>query len=722
MEQFKEIIEFEEKRLSQIVEEMRETLAMEELDRQNKDREIAELKRQKLDATGWGEKREIDEVIERCRTRYAMRHYQDGQVLNLPYFGILELEDDDLGGLSYCLGRQSFFDRHGKAIVIDWREAPISRLYYEYEAGELYDEEIRGKDRSGVVRCKRQEDTTGGELKKIIEKGNLLVRCDDGSWQLTGENGGAVPRKEEKADHRLPEITALISPDQFRAITHPESSTVLLQGGAGSGKTTVGLHRIAYLIYQDAEHFRLDRILVVMFNRSLQHYISRVLPELGIGAGIQVETYHGWAGKLLRAAGMHISYSSDSVPANIMRIKRHPLVLELVERYLDRLLRRSRNWFLKQLAQSAGPELDNVKANIEAMGRFEDLMHALSTHPDFLQGFQREPLKTLRTRLLSRFNDHAADLHAMLTDRTLLMETFGAQNDIRKDAFDLLIARQTKLHNQNRIDFADTGILVWLLQRKGIATARPGYAHVMVDEAQDLSEVELATLLFAADARQSITICGDMAQKIKGDVSFNTSDGFAGFVRTQQQRVGAKNVSSDTLEVGFRATRPIMELAWHALGEKPSMSVPRDGEPVQIIPTKSPEETISKAKGILEDYLEKRPKALVAVVCRYKADADRVFERLKSLGLLNLRRHERDDFSFQPGIVVTNAHQVKGLEFSAVLIINPSTDQYRDDRENRMLLHVVITRASDHLWIVADQPMAYELEQFKDTQTESRQI
>src|SRR5208337_2375073 len=113
--QFEQIIEREEMRLTQAAGEMRETLVSEELDRQNKDREIAELKRQKLDAVGWREKREIEETIESCRTRYAMRHYQDSQVLSHPYFGILELEDDDLGKLSHCLGRQSFFDRNGKA-------------------------------------------------------------------------------------------------------------------------------------------------------------------------------------------------------------------------------------------------------------------------------------------------------------------------------------------------------------------------------------------------------------------------------------------------------------------------------------------------------------------------------------------------------------------------------------------------------------------------------
>ena len=707
MEQFKAIIEQEEKRTGDIVGEMRATLAGEELDRQKKDQEIAELRRQKLEAVGWTEKKEIDQAIERCRQRYAMRHYQDGQALNHPYFGILELEDDDLGSLGYALGRQSFFDRQGRAMVIDWREAPVSRLFYEYEAGEFYEEEIRGRDRSGLVKSKRQVETAGGELRKIVEKGVLLVRGDGGSWHLNGDGGGAVSVKEEKADHRLPEITSLISPDQFRAITHPESSTVLLQGGAGSGKTTVGLHRIAYLTYQEPEYFKLDRILLVMFNRSLQHYISRVLPELGIGPGVQVETYHGWAGKLFREAGLNISYSAQAVPAQVARIKKHPLALDLVDRYLEGLLRKARDWFLEQLDQMADPGVDKIAADLHGVGKIEDFVRMLGTHPDLARTNQPEARKQLKARLLNRLGDHAADLRELLGDRVLMEETFQNGNGISKNAFAQLSQWQMNLHKRNRIYFADTGLLLWLIQRKGLGTARPGYAHIMVDEAQDLSEVELATLLCAADERQSITICGDMAQKIKGDVSFDTGDGFAGFIRARQKRTNAKILCSDTLEVGYRATRPIMELAWRVLGEKPSMSVPRDGAPVLIHQTGSHQETVAEAKRILEDYLHKRPKALVAVVCRYKVDADRIFKDLKTLGLANLRRHERDDFSFQPGVVVTNAHQVKGLEFSAVLIVNPAAGEYRDDRENHMLLHVVITRAADHLWIVGHQPMAY---------------
>ncbi|MGC9194008.1 MAG: UvrD-helicase domain-containing protein [Syntrophobacteraceae bacterium] len=715
MEQFRQIIELEEARLAQMGRSMRETLAREELDRQKKDREIAELKRQKIDAPGWREKREIDEVIERSRAQYAMRQYQDAQVLSNPYFAVLELADDDLGDLAYCLGRRSFFDSNGKAIVIDWREAPISRLYYEYEAGELYEEEIRGRDRSGEVRNKRQVDTSGGQLQKIMEKGTLLVRGQDGTWRRADQTGEAA-RKEEKADHRLPEITALISSDQFRAITHPESSTVLLQGGAGSGKTTVGLHRVAYLAYQDAERFKPGRILVVMFNRALQNYISRILPELGIGPGVQVETYHGWAGKLFRACGAHLSYSSEVMDSDVARIKKHPRLLELVDRYLDKLLKKSCNWLIEQVGSGTDLELEALRGKLDGLSRFEDLVKLVNTDPVFAKTVLTHSRTSLKDRLLARFNNHAADLHALLTDRELLEETLGGGVDMEEGAVDRLIQWQENLRNRNRMDFSDTGILLWLLQRKGVAGARPGYAHIMVDEAQDLSQIELATLLHAADERRSITICGDMAQKIKGEVSFESGEGFAGFVRARQQQTDARTCNSDTLVVGFRATRQIMELAWHVLGQKPSMAVPRTGQPVKIISTRGPDHTLSTAKTILEDHLGKHPKALIAVVVRYKADADRVFEGLKRLGLLQLRRHERDDFSFQPGIVVTNAHQVKGLEFSAVMMVNPSSGQYRDDHASRMLMHVVITRAADHLWIVGHQPMAYGLDSYDSLQ------
>ncbi len=393
------------------------------------------------------------------------------------------------------------------------------------------------------------------------------------------------------------------------------------------------------------------------------------------------------------------------------RFKKNAVVLTLVDRYLKNLLWKSRGWFIEQLRKNNDPNIKKIKTLLRSADQFEQFFQILKEHPVFHEGIQPETRNRLRLRLLNRFDEHETDLYAALTDHVLLDEIVTESKFRRSgDIVRQLVKWQSGLRDKKQIDFADTGILLWLIQRKGVQAARPNYAHIMADEAQDLSEVELATLLYAADREQSVTICGDMAQKIKGDVSFENPEGFTGFIRELQERTGDRKACADTLKVGFRATRQIMELAWHMLKEKPSMTVPRDGEPVEIIRTQNYEDTVEHANKILRDYLEARPNALIGVVCRYKADANRIFEDLKRLGLKNLRRHEREDFSFQPGIIVTNAHQVKGLEFSGILVINPESSQYRDNRESRMLLHVVITRATDRLWIIGHQPMAYGID------------
>ena len=352
MEKFEKLVDQEENRCREIVGRIKSTLAAEDALRREKSLEIKELEQQKLAAEGWREKREIGELIGTAREQNARRLYQDDGVIKQPYFAILGIDDDKLGVRSYCLGRQSFFDSKHHVLIVDWREAPISRLFYEYEAGEIYEELIRGQERTGAVATKRQVDTTGGELRKIVERGIHLIRQADGTWRRAGAET-AVSRKEEAQDHRLPEITSLISREQFRAITQPDSGTILLQGGAGSGKTTVGLHRIAFLAYQNPDHFLPQRILVVMFNRSLQQYISRVLPDLGIKAGVNVETFHSWAGKMCYKTGITLRYETKEGPHDIVRLKKHPLMLTLIESYVAGLLEKSQSLAPRKLASGS---------------------------------------------------------------------------------------------------------------------------------------------------------------------------------------------------------------------------------------------------------------------------------------------------------------------------------------------------------------------------------
>jgi len=138
-------------------------------------------------------------------------------------------------------------------------------------------------------------------------------------------------------DKSLREITALIDPQQFELITRPDSGLVVIQGGAGSGKTTIGLHRLAYLAYQDQRRFRPDRMCVIVFNSALCRYIAQVLPSLGV-EGIAIKTYSDFAVKLRLSNfdGLPGQHCGDT-PLVVTRLKKHPAMLRLMDTYVSEL-------------------------------------------------------------------------------------------------------------------------------------------------------------------------------------------------------------------------------------------------------------------------------------------------------------------------------------------------------------------------------------------------
>src|SRR6202012_1588058 len=151
-----------------------------------------------------------------------------------------------------------------------------------------------------------------------------------------GMKGGlGVRHGVVRADKGLPEIAALIDKEQFELITQPESGIVVIQGGAGSGKTTVALHRVAYLNFQDQRRFKASNMLFVVPSQSLVRYVGGVLPALGVG-GVPVVTYTGWA----RSTRMRClpesptSYNLDP-PDQVSRVKKHPALLAILEKLVE---------------------------------------------------------------------------------------------------------------------------------------------------------------------------------------------------------------------------------------------------------------------------------------------------------------------------------------------------------------------------------------------------
>jgi DNA helicase II / ATP-dependent DNA helicase PcrA len=562
--------------------------------------------------------------------------------------------------------------------IVDWRHAPVSRLYYEYEEAEEFADEVAGRIREGVLTVRRRVDVRDGVLVEAQRNDETLRRTSGGSFLAPIE----AEHRAERTDHRLPDIVSLITREQFAVVAQPDAGVVLLRGRAGSGKTTVALHRVAWLHFQDPARFAGPKILVVMFNKALQTYIAKVLPELGV-PGVTAVTFHRWAIGMLRDGGIQHSFVTEG-GAEVGRLKRHPAMEAAIAASLDRLGERLGAWAVERSPESADSWAATRGGGLNRLATF------LSDAP-----------ASLRTQVRRRLDDHPRDLWALLEDSALLAEHLPPPLHRALPAVAALAAR---CREQNTLTFEDAALLLRIgqLKRRALPDLRVPwagrYSHVVIDEAQDLSTLELAALVDASDAGRSVTIAGDPAQKIIQDAWF---DGFEPLL--QRLGGGSTEIRLQALQVGHRSTRPIMTLALLALGQVAqgdlAVAAARDGEPVEWLQPlgDSDDAWVAAAAKALVEFREARPLSLVAVLCLHKSTADRWATALERHRVADVRRAERAEFRFAPGVVVSNVHQVKGLEFDGVLLIDPGSFGERD----RHLLHVAITRAADRLWVVA---------------------
>ena len=188
-----------------------------------------------------------------------------------PYFGRMVLLEGNRKR-EVLVGRATYLDSRTGVQIVDWRDAPVSRVYYRYEEGDDYDEVFGVRPVEGEVLTRRSLAITAGKLRRIGSPQGTFMMRGDGTWVRAGQSStqlrggqGSAPRPsdykpvgklgvavngEGREDKHLPEIAALIDRRQFELITRPDSGLVVIQGGAGSGKTTIGLHRMAYLSFQ----------------------------------------------------------------------------------------------------------------------------------------------------------------------------------------------------------------------------------------------------------------------------------------------------------------------------------------------------------------------------------------------------------------------------------------------------------------------------------------
>jgi DNA helicase-2/ATP-dependent DNA helicase PcrA len=271
-----------------------------------------------------------------------------------PYFAHMRLREDGRER-DVCLGRATCIRRGVR--IVDWRNAPISKLFYRYRQGETYEEELAGRIVAGEVSARRTVAIQGGALERVAAPEGAWVRAQgvsapadaDEAWtqvadrapRLSGGAGTALRASgtaagarrlgtdpsgtAQRADKRLPEIAGLLDPAQFELISRPGPGCVVVSGSAGSGKTTVALHRIAYLAYDDPAIDSAETVFLTL-SPALCDYVSTLLPSLGVGRE-RVETFPEWAARQRRRLFPRLPTTHRiDTPDYVRRVKLHPAI------------------------------------------------------------------------------------------------------------------------------------------------------------------------------------------------------------------------------------------------------------------------------------------------------------------------------------------------------------------------------------------------------------
>lgn len=592
-----------------------------------------------------------------------------GKLLKSCYFGRIDFREQSASRESpVYIGIHSFYDPETSLhLVHDWR-APVSSMFYDFETGEAFYEAPDGVVNGEVVR-KRQYRIEDGELVFLLES------------SLNIQDGVLQEELSRASSDKMKNIVATIQRDQNAIIRDEASDVLVIQGAAGSGKTSIALHRIAFLLYRFKDTISSNDILIVSPNKVFAHYISNVLPELG-EENIRETTMEALATRLLGPSSNFETFG-EQVAALLgtrneayERRIRYKASLE----FFDRL-----NAYIAHVKNTnftpADMEIGLLKVPAEFLERRYHRMGQLPFATRI-----NELVESVAGEVDRRFGREIRPAERASV-RRLLKPMFGSTNieALYKGFFEWAEEPKLfKLAGRGTYEYADVFPLIhFRMQLEGWQPIGE-VKHLVVDEMQDYTPVQYAVLSRLFPCRK--TILGDANQSVN-PLSSSTAVGIAAMLPRAQ---------CVFMNRSYRSTIEISSLAQRIQHNRDLEPIERHGDEPEFVECADRAAELARVRDQVTAFLSSNYKSL-GIVCKTQADADAVFEHLKTLSD-SVRLIDSTTSEFHDGVTISTAHLAKGLEFDAVILPFCDDKTYRTTIDRHML-YVGVTRAMHRLTI-----------------------
>ena len=584
-----------------------------------------------------------------------------------PYFARIDFESKSNFDKCY-IGKKGVYDYDNNIITVDWR-APISSLYYDSNIGECEYKAPEGIIKGNLL-LKRQYTI---ENSKLINFNDVDTVSNDELLK---------PYLSVSADNRLKNIVSTIQSEQNKIIRESMAKNLVIQGVAGSGKTTVALHRIAYLVYNNRNLFKPSDYMVIGPNKFFVSYISNILPDLDVN-GVTQNTLDE----------LFLNYINEDFKINnSLDVIKDQDEISYYKVSMD--MKKNIDEYFKNL--EILPSEDFIVEGIKLL----DKSFIKSTYNEI----NKNLFKSIKVRinrlilLLEKYiNENFSNISKKYIENEISQKTIdNIKNNINiylKKYFQILNIKSKTIYInilndlnfdysnivKNRIDIVDIPSLIYIKYRLTGSSEFDNYKHIVIDEAQDYGEFTFYVLnkLFK---NSSFSIYGDLAQNL---YPYRSIDNWECLEKI------FNNFHILKLNKSYRTTIEIMEEA-NKINELLKLD--------KAIPVIRHGEEVSYNKEKISDLITelKNKYKTIAVITKTQDEANTLYEELKDE--VNINLINSNNLNYNSNINILPSYLSKGLEFDSVIIINKN--KFKEDSVLDMkLLYVSMTRALHKLII-----------------------